>query len=140
MTRLLRGRAVGHQRGAEHRDAAAIDGLGRLGPRHLFVEDDLLHDRDAAAAVLGGPVEADVARLVQRALPLAQPVDFVAVGARGGEGPALEVGRHVLGEPGAGLGPEALLLWREVEVHYSPLTNSALASPQRLSSNCDPLP
>src|SRR5215475_2519763 len=70
-----------------------------------------------ASAVLRGPVEADVAGLVEGALPLAQPVHLVAIGARGGEGAAAEVRGHVLFEPSPRFGPEPLLLGGEVEVH-----------------------
>src|SRR5215510_8360937 len=115
--RSLRGGAVLHEGGTEHGDAPAVHGLRRLRPRHLLVEDDLFHDGDAAAAVLRGPVEADVAGLVKGALPLAQPVHLVAIGAGGGESTAAEVSGYVLGEPGARLGPKPLLLGGEVEVH-----------------------
>ncbi len=117
MPGLLRRRAVAHQGGTEHGDAAAIHGLGRLRAGHLFVEDDLLHDRGAAPAVLRRPVDADVARLVEDTLPFAQPVDLPAVGPRRGEGPAFEVGGDVLGEPGSGLRAKALLLGGEIKIH-----------------------
>src|SRR3970040_297875 len=90
-----------------------VAGRRRVGARHLFVENDLLHDRDTAAAVLGGPVEADVARFMHRALPFAQPVHFLPVGARGGKALAFHIGGDVLREPGAGLGAGTLLLPRE---------------------------
>src|SRR5262249_51927958 len=126
--RSLRGGAVLHEGGAEHGDAPAVHGLRRLRPRHLLVEDDLFHDGDAAAAVLRGPVEADVAGLVKGALPLTQPVHLVAIGAGGGEGTAAEVSGYVLGEPGARLGPEPLLLGGEVEVHGVLLRQTRLGS------------
>ena len=86
----------------------------RLGARHLLEEDRLVRVRRAAAAVLLGPREPDVARVVERAAPLAhlRPVE-----ARRSAAVALEVVREVLLEPGAQLGPECGLLGRVAQVH-----------------------
>src|SRR5207302_4797608 len=118
VTLLLRRGPVFHERGPEHRHAATIDQLRRLGGRHLLVEDDHLDDRRAAPAELARPVEADVARLAHALLPGAELPDLVAVGARGGERAAAQVVRQVGLEPAADLLAERLFAVAEVEVHW----------------------
>src|SRR3990172_5893727 len=83
----------------------------------LLKEDDLLHERAAAAAVFDGPVEPHPAALVERALPGAEAVHVLLVGAGKGEGPELQVAREVGPEPRPHLLAERLLLRREFEVH-----------------------
>jgi hypothetical protein len=85
MALLLLRRAVLHQGGAEHRDAAAIHDLRRLGASHLLIKDHHLGEARASAAELGRPVHADVAGLVHRPLPRAQPHEFFPISAGRGE-------------------------------------------------------
>src|SRR5881296_2852035 len=121
---LLGRRPVLHERRPEHRDAAAVHELGRLGARHLLVEDDHLDDRRAAPAELARPVHADVARRVHRLLPGAEPSDLVAVGSRGRERTPAEIVGQVGLEPVPDLFAKLLFLLAEVEVHGRLTTSS----------------
>ncbi len=98
VARLLLLGAVRDDRRPGHADADDADVRRRLGSRHLLEEDRLVRVRRAAAAVLLGPREPDVAGVVERAAPLAHlgPVEASRSAAV-----ALEVVREVLLEPGA---------------------------------------
>src|SRR5207247_9122549 len=121
---LLGRRPVRHERRPENREAAAVHELGRLGARHLLVEDDHLDDRRAAPAELARPVHADVARRVHRLLPGAEPSDLVAVGSRGRERTPAEIVGQVGLEPVPNLFAKRLFLLAEVEVHGRLTTSS----------------
>src|SRR5437867_11041741 len=100
---LLRRGPVLHERGAEHRHAAAVHELRRLGACHLLVEDDQLDDRRAAAPELPWPVEPDVAGLAHSLLPRPGLLHLRPAAARGGVGPAAHIVRRVDLAPPAGL-------------------------------------
>src|SRR5205085_9654213 len=65
---LLLGPVGDHDRPA-HPEADDVDRLGRAGLDELLVEDQLLHQGGAAAAILLGPGDAGVSGLVQLSLP-----------------------------------------------------------------------
>ncbi len=69
MAPFLGFRSVRDEHGAAHRQPGEVDELWRCGARHLLLEDDLLDQRRAAAAVLAWPVHAAPSRLVELALP-----------------------------------------------------------------------
>ena len=99
------------------------DPLGRARGRHLLVDDDLLDRRAAAAAELGGPGTADVARVVAAGLPAAEVRD-----------PLVELVRKirgigtVLGEELAHLVAKCALLRFESELHRSSSSGTTRAS------------
>src|SRR5207302_8531740 len=99
--------------GAAHAQADDVDRIRRLGENHLVVEDELLHEAGAAAAVLLRPRDAYVAGLEQLLLPGAPAVD---------ECPLALAGRRFLArlvgvQPGADLVAQLPLRWAELEVH-----------------------
>src|SRR5207237_3822287 len=71
-TPLLRLRAVRDERRARVVDADAVQQLRRARAGQLLAEDGLRGRARAAPAVLARPEEADVARLPEPALPVAQ--------------------------------------------------------------------
>ena len=77
--------------------------------------------RRAAAAVLLGPGQPDVAGVVERPAPRAhlRPVE-----ARRAAAVALELAREVLLEPRAQLGPERGLLGRVAQIHRADRSQS----------------
>ncbi len=77
---LLRLGPVRDDRGPGHADAEDVEHRRRLRDRHLLVQDHLLHEREALAAVLLRPREPDEAGVVERVLPAAQ--ELVGLGAR----------------------------------------------------------
>ncbi len=89
-----------------------------LRSRVLLVEDDLLREREAAAAELLGPPDPDPPGLTQRALPGGALVEQLVLVARptppahGGE-----VAGQALGEPNACFAAEHLVLGGEPQVH-----------------------
>src|SRR6185503_681228 len=86
------------------------------GPRELFVQDRLLDGWRTMTAILAGPEESHVPRVVERPLPALQELEFV------GEGrvivrTALGAGGLVGGEPRAQRRAEARVVGRIREVH-----------------------
>ena len=69
ITRLLRLRAVRHDRRARHTEPHDADVGRSRRARHLLEEDRLVRVRSAAAAVLLRPGQPRVARVVERAAP-----------------------------------------------------------------------
>src|SRR5205814_9690530 len=98
---LLRVGAMRHHDGAAHAEPDDVDRLGRLREDHLVVEDQLLHEAGASAAVLLGPGDADIAGLVELLLPGPPALDegLLALGYGGG------AARLVGLQPGADLVP-----------------------------------
>ena len=101
-----------HDRAA-HAKADDVDGVGRLGQDHLVVEDELLHEPGAAAAILLRPRDAYVAGLEQLLLPGAPAVDERSLALAGRRLVAGLVG----GEPRPDLVAELPLRRAELEVH-----------------------
>ena len=114
MRLLLRVRAVGHDRRPRHAEPDHADVCGRLGARHLLVEDRLEAVGRAAAAVVRRPGQAGVAGLVKLAAPLAAESVAVAVGAAS---PAPSLVGQVRVEPAAQLGAKGGFLRRVAEIH-----------------------
>src|SRR6476660_8707258 len=88
-------------------------------PEALLVVDDLLHEGGPAAAVLGGPRDADPARRVHPPLPRAPPLERLPIRRHplvGGILDAQVVG-EIVREPAADLGAEPILLGRVGEIH-----------------------
>jgi hypothetical protein len=106
---LLLGPVRDHHRAA-HCQPEDVGHLGSLGADDLLVEDRLLDERRAASAVLLGPGEPRPPGLEQLPLPLAAEGEggLVAIGLAAG---------MVLGEPGAQLVAEGLLLGGKTEIH-----------------------
>ena len=102
--------AVGDDRRPAHREAEHVGHLRRAGARDLLVEDRLLDERGARAAVLGRPAQAGPAALVQRPLPGAPELECVRVA--GG----LAAGMVVL-YPAADGVTKLPLDWRQRQVH-----------------------
>src|SRR6185295_7099283 len=101
---------------AEERDAA-----GGVGLHVLLVEDRLLAERGAPAAVRLGPAEADPARLTELALPLHAHVPVLLVGGAAAPADPGELADQVLGQPGLHLVAEGRFLGRIAKVHpYAP--------------------
>jgi len=109
--------AVVDQSGAEQADAEEVGNLWRVGAGDLFLEDGLLHLSGAAATPFGGPAHAEIAGLVELALPLAAQLDQAVLGglrvayflAPG----ALEVGL----QPGAQLVAKLQVLFGQSQIH-----------------------
>ena len=110
VARLLRVGAVDHDGGPDDAEAEAIGGRGRVHPRHLVGHDGLLHRPRAGAPDLLRPAHAQIARLVELAMPPAPVV----------ERPDL-LARQVLFEPGAHLLPVGDVLGGVVQVHAASL-------------------
>ena len=103
---LLFGRAVLEQGGGQQEDAVLAHPLGRPGAVVLLLEDQPLHDADAAAAVRRGPTDHRPAILEEPALP--GPVGGEAIGrVEGGEGIGRDVGgqTRLAPRPGTPLAP-----------------------------------
>ena len=132
--------AVHNERGAEQAHTRAAHAR-RPGARQLLVEDELLHRREAAAAVFLRPLRREPSALCQCRGPLLRRVLALRV-------VRLSIGRPVaaaafldvlalrdalvvLGEPPlhdlAHLRAERCLFWRVCPVHMSPLTSGSLA-------------
>src|SRR5262249_7309383 len=88
-------------------DRHDVDDAGRLRAGELLVEDGLLHDRQARAAVLLRPGDGEEPSLVELPLPLLHLLEAVA----------LRGVRHVLGDPRADAGAERFLFRRVREIH-----------------------
>src|SRR5439155_11588521 len=86
----------GHDRRAEHLQAAARDLARRARPRHLFIKDDLLDNARAAAAVFLRPVDAGPSPLEQLPLPLPEEGFFLGATFRRPVGFPIPVRRQVL--------------------------------------------
>ena len=118
---LLVRRAERDQGRAEQFLAHDRDPGGRVGPRVLLVEDDLLDQARAAAAVLGGPAEAGPARGGQVLVPgepLVVPLVLAARAARAAQ-PGELAGQVGL-QPFAHAGAEVLVLRREPHLGLPP--------------------
>ena len=74
--------AVGDDGRAAHGQAEHVGHRGRARARQLLVEDRLLDLRGAGAAVLGRPVQARPAAVVQRPLPGLAELELLGVGVR----------------------------------------------------------
>ena len=119
--------AVDDERRPKHGKAAAAHAW-RTGPRYLLVEDELLHRRETAAAVLLWPVRRHPAAFVEGGVPIRRSLANVGVGRLAVELPGAFArstgGRHrlvTLGQPGIDHGPhlgaERLLFGRILPVH-----------------------
>jgi len=129
---LLLLRPVGNDGGARHADGQDVEDGRRLGERDLFVEDHLLHEGEAAPAVLLGPGDADEAGLVHLALPLPQEVVDLGPGHVGADAhPIAPVLGQVLLEPGADLVPEGRLFGGQLEIHTPSLGRGLLCGVMR---------
>src|ERR1700730_6061754 len=96
---------------AAHAEPDDVDRIRRLGQDHLVVDDELLHETGAAAPVLLGPGDADIAGVVELFLPGAAVLDKTLLAF------ARVHGRLVGLEPAANLVAESLLLRAELEIH-----------------------
>src|SRR6185436_7239502 len=95
---------VGDDGGTRHADAEDVEDRRRLLERHLLVEDQLLHKREALSARVAWPREPDEPRAVE--LPLPGPQERVAFGARHvrrGSDALVPVGRNIRLQPRADL-------------------------------------
>jgi len=115
---LLLFRAVRDDRRPCHAEPDHADVRGRVGPRHLLVEDRLEAVGRAGAPVLFRPGQPGVTRLMQHPAPLAAEV--VAVPLRAAAAAALFL-RQVRVEPRPQLGPECGLVRRVAQVHAARL-------------------
>ena len=112
---LLRVGAESDDGWADQHEAENIGERRRTGQRHLFGEDDLLHERGAAAAEFLGPIDAGPAGRENLFLPLAQEFktrEHLVFGAM-----FFPIGGDVGMQPGAQLIAESKLRWGEVEIH-----------------------
>src|SRR2546426_6197065 len=99
-----------------HAHADLVQDRRRLRERHLLLEDQLLHEREAATAVLLGPRETDEPGVKERALP--RPEELVRFDARDFRAAnVLPLARDVVPEPGAHRLAERLLFGSQREVH-----------------------
>ena len=106
---LLVGAEV-HDRRAEQALADDADAARPAGARVLLVEDHLLDERRAAAAVLGRPAEADPAVAAELLLPLPPLVEQLVLVARtAAAAHRRERSVEPIGEPRARVGAEAFL-------------------------------
>ena len=123
---LLRG-PEGDQRRAEQLLAEMVHARRSVGPRVLLVEDHLLEQRQAAAAVLLGPADAGPAVLREVAVPLDPLVVGLVLPARTALPAQLgEVAAEVLLQPGTDLGAERLVLLAVGQVHADTVAYQAL--------------
>src|SRR5205823_2719677 len=83
--------------------------------------DQLLGDGGAAAAVLGGPAQADPARLAQLPLPLEPDVPPRLVGRSPAAAEGGVLAQQVLAQPGANLVAKGFVGGAEAEVHPAPV-------------------
>src|SRR6185369_3085718 len=94
------------------KDAVLRHAVRRAGTPVFLLEDEPLHQRGAAAAVLLGPCNDGPARVEQRSFPLEVPKEALA-SVSGRQGLARDV-RH---EPRAGFASEGFLGGGEREIH-----------------------
>ena len=107
-----------HQRRTEQLLAEVVDPRGGVGPCVLLVEDHLLPQREAAAAVLLGPADAGPAVLGEVPVPGQPLLDRLVLLARAAEPlDARELAGQVVLEPRPDLGPEGLVLGGVAQVH-----------------------
>ena len=107
--------AVVDERRTEQADAERVQDRRGVGARQLRLEDRLLDLRGAAAAPLGWPVHAEVARLVELALPGAAHLHERVLGASGVAELLAPRPPDVGGEPAAQLVLEGQGLGRQIE-------------------------
>ena len=99
-----------HDRRPEQALADDADASRAAGARVLLVEDDLLDERHAAAAVLGGPTEPDPGVAPELLLPLPALVEqLVLVAGTAAPAHLREAAVETVDEPRARLGAEAFL-------------------------------
>ena len=116
---------------AEQALADDADASGAAGARVLLVEDHLLDERRAAAAVLGGPPEPDPTVAAEFLLPLPALVEALVLVARTAAAPhRCEGPAEAAGQPRLRVGAEALLFGGEAQVqvagrYQTPLVHSA---------------
>src|ERR1700704_1160718 len=111
---------MSNHNGAAHAEPDHVDRFWCLGLDHLVIEDELLHDPFATAAVLLGPRDADVSRFIERLLPPAAALDetLLAFFRR-------VLARSVRLQPGPDLIAKRLLGCVELEVHWPNLDRRA---------------
>ena len=119
--------AVHDDGGTRHVEADRVGELGGPRPRHLLVEDGLLHHGGAAAAVGDRPVQPHVARRVELPLPVDEGASLL-VPAQGQPHLAPVPGAVDL-EPGPQLVAECLLLGGQPEVHLSASADARTCRP-----------
>ncbi len=110
--------AEGDDGRAEQSLADVTEAAGSAGARVLLVEDHLLHQRRAAAAVLARPADAGPAARRELLLPGAPLVDQrVLVAGTAAAAHARELAGERVGQPGRDLAAERFVFGREPEVH-----------------------
>jgi hypothetical protein len=115
---LLLGRAERDQRGPEEALPDDPDPGGGLGAGVLLVEDHLLVERGAPAAVLPRPAHARPPGSAKRALPREPFVERLVLVARtAATAQRRELSGQMIVEPLADLGPKGLVLGGEAQVH-----------------------
>src|SRR4029079_5776993 len=116
----LRVRAEVDDRRPEQTLADDPDPAPPAGARVLLEEDHLFHERRAPAAVLGGPTEPDPAVAAELLFPLPPFVEERMLVARPTSAShRREPSVETIGEPGVGVGAEALLLGSEAQVQVA---------------------
>ncbi len=103
MPRLLLVGAEVDERGRQDAEGGHVEGEGHVVGSRLLGERPLVLDRQAEPAVLGGEADAREAAVPEGALQAAFDVPASRVGALAD---AVALGRHVVGQPGAGPGAE----------------------------------
>ena len=94
------------------------DAPGSAGTRVLLVEDDLLDQRGAAAAELGGPTQPDPAVATELLFPLEPFLEqLVLVAGAAASAHDREPTVETIGEPRSRLGAKAFLVGSEAQVH-----------------------
>ena len=113
----LRFAAVVDERRTEQPDAERVQDRRGVGARQLRLEDGLLDLRGAAAAPLGWPAHAQVARLIELALPVAAHRHERVLGGSGVAELFAPRPPDVGGEPAAQLVLEGQCLGRQIDIH-----------------------
>jgi len=106
-----------HERRADHHDTDRVDRLRRVRASHLLGVDELPQERRAAAAVLARPVDPHPVAGVHGTVPGEELLEALVGILLLVELSGAEVPREIVGEPGAQLRAERLLLGRVAEVH-----------------------
>ena len=134
---LLRLGAVGGDGRPRHPHAEDVEDGRRPVADHLLVEDQLLHPREPAAAVLLGPGEPEEAGVVE--LPLPHPPQVVHLGPGDlGDGAGDPVGGEVGGEPRLHFGAKGLLRGSQGEIHARLGSPGQYRQPSRARASAAP--
>ena len=112
---LLRFRAVSDDRGADQSQAESVRHRRRLGARHLFPENGLLHQRRAAAAIFLRPRNGGPAAFMELSLPGPQVRERLLERLLAPLGPILG---NVGAEPRAQFVAELLFLGIQIQIHF----------------------